>query len=353
MSRDKKSGMRIDIPTARRSTIIKQRRRNKQSNRKNKRRFSSNLSPIAERFQLKLKHCIGGGVQHPQTCVIRGRSTVISGHRTVIHIAFPIKNDAHAFKTMSLLKIRKALVGANHHSHTFLLPNGGNFANAGAAKLGRRALQALELREAIGVAVLISSWTYPERLPVNSESLKQTIIDLLEAAGHVKGKVMDPYFWGKGHSLRNSSDQLSAHSQVNKEERRRIVLAALEKRLNSNDIGELAVLPVKREILLKRKSDSWKQSQGGKVIEALEKQVELDFQPESRRFSSDEFSSEDGGERKFSEFLCELERTLISAHENESDLTEDKLADFENELGCDAVKAIGLHKMVRRPKLHF
>jgi len=333
MSRDKKGAMIIDIPTARRSTIIKQGRRNKHSNRKNKRRLSSKVSPIAERFQLKSKNCIGGGVQHPQICVIRGQSTVISGQRTVIHIAFPIKNDSHAFKTMSLLKTRKALVGANHHSHAFLLPNGGYFANAGAAKSGRRALKALELCEAIGMAVLISSWAYSQRLPVNSESLQQTIIDLLEAAGHVKGKVMDPYSWGKGYSLRNSSNQLSAHPEVNKEERRRIVLAALEKRFNSNDRGELAVIPAKQETSIKMQNDRWDASHDlqQNIIEALQNRMELDFEPESRRFfSSDEHSSEDSGERKMSEFLRELERTLISARKIESDLTEDKWAEFEN-----------------------
>jgi len=340
MSRQVNIGARLDPPTARRSTIIKRGRRNALSNKKKKRRLSVTRVPlITERFQLKLKHCVGGGVQHPKVSVIRGRSTVISGHRTVIHIAFPVKNDAHASTALSLIKMRKELLGATNHSRAVLLPNSGSFSNAGATKSGEKALKALQLREAVKVAVLISSWTQSQRLPVNSASLHQTIVDLLKAAGQVVGKNMDPYCWGKGYSLLNSKGDVAAIPEVSKEEQRRVVLSALEKRLNHQGNREMVGFPQKKETIHKRRCDSWQLTEvkRKKIPAALEKHTKSEWPSESRVSSSDEQMSEDSNST-LTDFISDLNRTLTEAYKVESEPKEKMMEESKSELACKEMK---------------
>jgi len=298
--------MGLDPPTARRSTIIKRGKRNKLSNKKKKRRLScGRVSLIAERFKLKLKNCIGGGVHHPEVHVIKGRNTIINAHRTVIHIAFPIKNDAHAFRSLSLIQMRNELLGANHHSRAFLLPNGGYFSNSGATKFGSRALKTLELREAIGVAVLISSWTYTQRHPVKSSSLQHTIVELLKAGGQVEGEIMDPYCWGKGYSLLNSEGDQAPLPDVNKEEKRRLVLSALEKRLTHQGNIEMTNFPPKKEEMLKNRCDT-----PDNIPTFVKKRTEPEFPSEVPVLSRDELMSEDSDKTESYDFEADLNGTL-------------------------------------------
>jgi len=342
MSRKESIGMGLDPPTARRSTIIRRGKRNKLSNKKKKRRLScGRVSPIAERFKLKLKNCIGGGVQHPEVHVIKGRSTIINGHQTVIHIAFPIKNDAHAFRSLSLIQMRKELLGANHHSRAFLLPNGGYFSNVGATKLGSRALKALEYREAIGVAVLISTWTYSQRHPVDSSSLQQTIGELLKAGGQVEGEIMDPYCWGKGYSLLNSRGDLGALPQVNREEKRRVVLAALEKRLTHQGNIEMMDFPMKKEEIRKSRCDNQQhiKSERDKIPTDVKKPTEPEFLSEGPVLSTDEQMSEDSDKTQSFDFVADLYGTLIKAYKIESEPKENIQEESKSEIASDQGKA--------------
>jgi len=328
-------------PTARRSTIIRRGKRNKLSNKKKKRRLSfGRVSLIAERFKLKLKNCIGGGVQHPEVHVIKGQSTIINSHRTVIHIAFPIKNDAHAFRALSLIQMRKELSGANHHSRAFLLPNGGYFSNAGATKSGSRALKTLEYREAIGVAVLISTWTYSQRHPVNSSSLQQTIGELLKAGGQVEGEIMDPYCWGKGYSLLNSKDDLAALPEVNREEKRRVVLAALEKRLTHQGNLEMMDFPSKKEEMRKSRCDTLQHMKSGrdKIPTIVKKLTEPEFPSEDPALSRDEPMSEDSDKTQSFDFVADLYGTLIKAYKIESEPKENIQEENKSEITSDQEK---------------
>jgi len=314
--------MGLDPPTARRSTIIRRGKRSKLSNKKKKRRLScARVSPIAERFKLKLKNCIGGGVQHPEVNVIKGRSTIINGHETVIHIAFPIKNDTHAFRSLCLIQMRKELLGANHHSRAFLLPNGGYFSNAGATKSGSRALKALEYREAIGVAVLISTWTHSQQHAANSSSLQQTIAELLKAGGQVEGEIMDPYCWGKGYSLVTSKDDLASIPEVNREEKRRVVLAALEKRLTHQGNIEMMDFQMKKEEIPKSRYDTLQhiKYERDKIPTVVKKLTEQEFPSEGPILSTDEQMSDDSDKTQSFDFVADLYGTLIKAYEIESE----------------------------------
>lgn len=332
--------MGLDPPTARRSTIIRRGKRSKLSNKKKKRRLScGRVSQIAERFKLKLKNCIGGGVQYPEVHVIKGRSTIINDHRTVIHIAFPIKNDAHAFRSLSLIQMRKELMGANH-SRAFLLPNGGYFSNAGAAKLGSRALKALEYREAIGVAVLISSWKYTHRHPVNSSSLQQTIVELLIAGGQVEGEIMDPYCWGKGYSLLNSKGDPAALREVNKEEKRRVVLAALEKRLTHQGKIDMIDFSKKKVEIRKSRCDTLRQMklERDKIPTVVKKLTEPEVPSEGPVLSTDEQMSEDSDKTQSFDFVANLYGTLIKAYKIESEPKENIQEEIKNEIASDQEK---------------
>jgi len=241
--------------------------------------------------------------------VIKGRATIINGHRTVIHIAFPVKNDAHAFRSLSLIQMRKELLGANHHSRAFLLPNGGYFSNAGATKLGSRALKALELREAIGVAVLISPWPHTQRHPNNSSSLQHTIVELLKAGGQVEGEIMDPYCWGRGYSLLKSKVDLPTLPVVNKEEKRRVLLAALEKRLNHQGNLEMMNVPAEKEDMLKSRCDP-----PDKVPTVVKKLTEPEFPSDGPVLSRDERMSEDSGKTESFDFVADENGTLDKAY---------------------------------------
>jgi len=331
--------MGLDPPTARRSTIIRRGKRSKLSNKKRKRRLScGRVSQIAERFKLKLKNCIGGGVQYPEVHVIKGKSKIINDHRTVIHIAFPIRSDAHAFRSLSLIQMRKELMGAKH-SRAFLLPNGGYFSNAGAAKLGSRALKALEYREAIGVAVLISSWKYSHRHPVNSSSLQQTIVQLLIAGGQVEGKIMDPYCWGKGYSLLNSRGDPAALREVNKEEKRRVVLAALEKRLTHQGKIEMMDFSMRKEGMRNSRCDTLRHMklERDKIPTVVKKLTEPEFPSEGPILSTDEQMSEDSDRTQSFDFVANLYGTLVKAYKIESEPKEN-IQESKKEIASDQEK---------------
>jgi len=351
MSQDEDSVLEQVHPTARRSTIKRGKRR-RLSNTKRKRKLSFERVSIAERFRLKMKSSIGGGKGHPEVCVVRGERTVVSGYWTVVHIAFPIKNDPHAFKVMALIKMRQVLQGANQHSQAYLLSNGAYCSNDGKKKLGNKALKALELREAFGVVVVVSTWKNCKRLKKNSENIQNAVVDLLVAAGHTPGSAMSLYAWGKGHALISgySAGGSSDVSQVSKEVRRQKVLNALEKRLCLSETSKGAT-PLMFEgdnVSLRRSSRNMEviAEKRKNMLTALERRMELQTPTESAASSSCEQSSpEDGG--KLSEFMYELERSVVRAREIESEADEKDWEDFEKQVETLDFKAPGLAKVVR------
>jgi len=328
-------------PSARLSTIKKRVKRCKSSSSKKKRRLSFERLPvIAKRFHLTMKPCIGGGGEYPEVCVIRGQRIVVSGHWTVVHVAFPINGDDHAFKTMSMIRMRQDLVAAHVHNRAFRLPSGAYCYNEGRSKLGSLALKALEQREALGVAVVISTWKNNQRIPYTSQSLRQAITDLLAAAGHTPGRAMSLYDWGKGCALdsENSANEHLDDPNITMEERRQKVLNAVEKRLlyhESRDSLEVEDALRSRRIIGQRKTTGRRE----KVQNSLSKRMVHQIPPDIVPLSACERSTKEDS-CKLMEPMYDFEKSLAQACELESD-EKNSRQDFENEVECiDLISAV-------------